>query len=276
MFNPYFIIIPICEILLRLDLDKEIKKLYNSGHIKSISIEKTEKILGCYFGDYFYKVCEYILPYITDYYANPTSKSLVDNYRIIFYSELPSNIIIEYENILNEFYNNSIINFLKTHEFKYSEEDNEYDDTKWLKFIDSVGQISDTTELEELIINFYIPDKISLDKFLANQKSNAKARLGKDIEFLHLTNVGKCTPTFKEYFSKNTLNRIPLLPDWFYQAYPDVALWIHMNKKSLFNDIIKNRESEYVDEKGQIKYTLYRALINIYKKNANSKLECSE
>lgn len=140
-------------------------------------------------------------------------------------------------------------------------------------------------EFKAIIENLLITDGIDFEKYLENEKANnlTEGFLG-GLESWETSNSFStdpairnlkinCTPTFKEHFANNRLNRAPFLPDWYYIAYPDVALWMHKNNKLLDSEI-ESRKNELFNEDGP-KLAFYRWIINRYKNHISKSLECS-
>ena len=149
---------------------------------------------------------------------------------------------------------------------------------KWL----AVQADADMSQEQKIIIrDFYIQDDIQIEKFIENQRANETTGYDKGgISMWEAYNristnpepPINCTPTFRQHFSNNTLNRGNAIPAWFYIAYPDVAYWFHQNF-SKFQDELDSREEELTLDDG-INPVFFRELINRYIK-INVRLECS-
>jgi hypothetical protein len=140
-------------------------------------------------------------------------------------------------------------------------------------------------EFKAIVRLFFIKDGIDFNKYKENEKANSlidsiyggmedfeianSLSFDPDVRNLKIN----CTPTFKAHYVNNRENRNPFLPDWYYIAYPDVALWMHKNS-DLFKDESERRKDELVNEDGP-KPAFFRMFIDGYKKHAGKKLECS-
>lgn len=130
-------------------------------------------------------------------------------------------------------------------------------------------------ELKYIITDFFIPFNIDPVKFLCNR--NADSGPPRNIMYYQDSDF------IKENFSK-TLEKFldePELkacgyPDWFYYAFPDVAMWAIKGKG---NRVIKNEfsnleEHELIDlTRGQLKDRHLKTIVRIYSRT--HKLECS-
>lgn len=137
-------------------------------------------------------------------------------------------------------------------------------------------------EFKMIIKEFLIPDDILIELFFENQRANETTKGWQGgLEMWESSNSIsinpeppiKCTKTFREHFSNDTLNRGGQMPDWFYIAYPDVAHWFHKNITK-FETEMESREDELFGEDG-IRPIFFRELIDRFK-SANGKLECTK
>jgi hypothetical protein len=154
-------------------------------------------------------------------------------------------------------------------------------------------------ELKEAIKHFFIPDNIDFNKFMNNFLANKICeQMGFGIaDFLDLKQNGllnennifinaemlsfierveldkpdttiSCTPTFLKYYSEKGIIRKSELGEWFYIAYPDVAVWFEDN----FELFKRELQREYYF--GVVPIVLYKLIIERYKAQ-NKPLECS-
>lgn len=142
----------------------------------------------------------------------------------------------------------------------------------WEEYIGSVGI---PENILYMLRQFFIPDKIDPQKYANNLQANEAVKSGFGLEIMEQINSEKinCTPTFRKQFANDTSNRGIQAPDWFYEAYPDVAYWL-INNMLLFEKLTNGREHEFIQD-GRIKDTLFREMINYYRSNVNNNLECS-
>lgn len=150
---------------------------------------------------------------------------------------------------------------------------------KWLKFLEFAGC---SQEEEHLFRTFYMADNIDLLKFQKNGEAIEISKAHGGLEFWEMSKSlsvdpivrmqkVNCTPTFKAHFTQN--DYIPSgIPEWFYIAYPDVAVWIMENSKLLEKEF-EGREHEFFSEDGP-NLSFYRKMIDRYKSKVG-KLECS-
>ncbi len=151
---------------------------------------------------------------------------------------------------------------------------------KWVSVLDDNET---TSELKKIIQDFLIKDNIDFDKYLENQEANSLARkIGLDCweraNSLSIYDEVKnkkinCTPTFRKHFANDRSNRGLGIPDWFYIAYPDVALWLIENNSILEKEMESREADFFVNDK--ISNSLFRFLIDRYRNETRNKLECS-
>ena len=150
---------------------------------------------------------------------------------------------------------------------------------RWLDFaLDSEIPVDD-----EVFTEFLLKDHIDCYKFIENHKANEIVYSYSSLDIWERTNalsldesVHKlainCTPSFRMYFCRQGENRGAGVPDWFYIAYPDIAIWMEANSDTLeilFDDI------EEVAAHGKfINPWFFRAIIEIYKQVTKLRLEC--
>ena len=128
--------------------------------------------------------------------------------------------------------------------------------------------------LKSLIKYFLVPYKISLLKFTLNKEYYENPY---PIDFTN--NHIYISPSLKKIkkLKENPFN-IPLgYPNWFFIAFPDVALWAFEGEGL---KLIKNRfknipEDELVDGK-HISPDLLDDIIKLYQNNTNKQLECKK
>jgi len=136
---------------------------------------------------------------------------------------------------------------------------------------------------EHIVRNFFIQDNISFDKYVSNAKANhvvdnfSGLSTWEQIQDLSLEENPtrqplNPTPSFRQYYSENRLNRAPGFPDWFYIAYPDVTHWYELNVDEMESKL-EQRESEFFTESGP-RPAAFRFIINSYK-GSGRQLECS-
>ena len=151
---------------------------------------------------------------------------------------------------------------------------------EWLK-VKNFSQTS--TNFIVIIDQFLLKDNIDFKIYTENSRMNRILNEDYTLEIWHLMNKLKefpelepvCSYSFQKYFSKDLMERAPGFPDWFYSAYPDVAIWFQNNLEELILAIgIKSEEDfeKYVINK-QIKLELLRLIINHYK-SVKGSLEC--
>jgi len=151
---------------------------------------------------------------------------------------------------------------------------------KWRSFL-SIPNIP--IEFKLIIEEFFIKDEIDFTKYLENDKANDIINEFGSLESWQTTKslslyddiahqVIKCSPTFLKYYTDDS-NRISIIPDWFYIAYPDVAFWIIDKLDDLVNEI-SQREHEFVGENDQPNLFFFRTMIEKYKFQGYL-LECS-
>ena len=136
---------------------------------------------------------------------------------------------------------------------------------------------------EFIVRNFFIQDNIEIDKYVSNAKANhivdnfSGLSTWEQSQALSLEeNASRQeinpTPSFRQYYCENRLNRAPGFPDWFYIGYPDVTHWYELNADEMESKL-EQRESEFFTETGP-KPSAFRFIINSYK-SSGRRLECS-
>jgi hypothetical protein len=150
------------------------------------------------------------------------------------------------------------------------------------KWYSVLGDKDVPEEFKKIVYQFFLKDNIDFDKYVENQKANSLIGfLGlKAWETANSLSIYdevrdekiNCTKTFREHFADDRLNRALGIPDWFYIAYPDVALWLGKNL-SLFERELELREKEFIiDDKPNLK--VFRFFIDKYFLSTGEKLEC--
>ena len=151
---------------------------------------------------------------------------------------------------------------------------------KWSSYIDEKKLSS---EDKYIVINFLIKDDILIENYRENNFVNNLFYIHSNLETWEdaqcvsadenvRSSKIKCTPTFRKHFANSRLNRSMIIPDWFYIAYPDVAVWLNNNLDNYEREILKY-EKEF-EKKSEIRFQLFRFFINEYKKNTQNTLEC--
>lgn len=152
----------------------------------------------------------------------------------------------------------------KSKEYSTNDESN---NKKWQTLLNDDGIKSD---FKEIINQFLIPYDIDPIKFLIN----------KDIQ-LHPyklvthRNDEKFSKTLQKFLEKPGL-KARGFPNWFYCAFPDVAMWISNGEgnKILRSELSHLEEHEFIDlNRKKIKEKYLKRFIDLYKNNYN--LECS-
>lgn len=146
---------------------------------------------------------------------------------------------------------------------------------EWQALISEGGVLSFSQTDIRLIGDFLIPDNIDPKKYRSNSVANRAVINGMGLSITERIDQTKinCTPTFRENFSEDTLNRGLQVPDWFYIAYPDVAHWMN-NSMGTLDRISSGREDEFINN-GKPTNAFFKEIINYYKDNVKSELECS-
>ena len=134
--------------------------------------------------------------------------------------------------------------------------------------------ISDTPNSKNLILvvnNFFIRDRINVQKFAANYRIIEMLSNGqKKYEIISL--VG--TKVFEEYFSNDTwMTKVGMgVQNWFVAAYPDAYIWFQKNYDTYKDEA--NRIFEANQSGNAIPHAFYRFVINSYVFQG-FKLECT-
>jgi hypothetical protein len=122
-----------------------------------------------------------------------------------------------------------------------------------------------------LIINFLLPYKISVLKFLLNKD------YWEDPFPVDFTNNHKhIAPSLKKI--KESRYDIALgYPDWFFVAFPDVAFWAMKGPgKSLIMSKFKNYPEEKLSDGNYLRPNLLNEIIKMYLNNTGNPLECKK
>ncbi|MCU0438485.1 MAG: hypothetical protein MUC49_11265 [Raineya sp.] len=128
---------------------------------------------------------------------------------------------------------------------------------------------------QDIIINFFKIDNIDPVIYSKNEKYfNVSDTYFIEIKMNNIKS--EITPSFFHFLYPDA--RPSGYPDWFITAYPDVALWFSDNYGEVknipvFKDILSN-EHNYIHN-NKFNHYFLRLIINYYKNNINSDLECS-
>jgi hypothetical protein len=113
---------------------------------------------------------------------------------------------------------------------------------KWLSALSNKYE----EEWGMIIKNFMIVDNINYEKFYINSKwENNTLSLYQDEN-----DLANCSASYRKYFSDGHSNRklnnseIGYNNNWFYLAYPDVALWFGDNYENIKHSLI-NQGAEF-------------------------------
>ena len=100
---------------------------------------------------------------------------------------------------------------------------------RWISFLNEVESPIDrirTSKWRFVVDNFLIKHNIDFDKYSANFNwNNGRLLMDQNPNDIHF-----CSESYRKYFATTTnewklTNRELGINDWFYYAYPDVAIW---------------------------------------------------
>ncbi|MDP3024504.1 MAG: hypothetical protein Q8O10_03115 [candidate division Zixibacteria bacterium] len=133
----------------------------------------------------------------------------------------------------------------------------------------------DVKEFKQGVASCLIPDKISPDKFRANNLLLSTRGIP---QLLDRNEQLSPTPSLKRFY---LISDRPMgYPQWFIAAYPDVVSWVADNieqEESILHNIFGNMsDDELLTGKRRTKVKYLRILIDTYLKETGLPLECSE
>lgn len=120
------------------------------------------------------------------------------------------------------------------------------------------------------ITELFIPNKISILKYTVNQDATSDP-------FRHIIYRDKTlfSKTLK-IFQENTLLKAAGYPNWFYLAFPDVAMWsIKGEGYKLLEEKFKDLTLNELIYNNYIKLEHLQTIVNLYKQNVHTPLEVS-
>lgn len=147
---------------------------------------------------------------------------------------------------------------------------------RWMSFLNEVESPIDRYGVSKwrlIVDNFFLKHNIDYDKFYYNAKwDNDRLSIYQD-----KNDIYKCSPSFKKYFGdtieRKLTNKKLGVNEWFYHAYPDVAIWFEEHYVEIENYC--NSVGYYYSFEDE-KYNLhvFEYVINEYLKQ-QGKLECT-
>jgi hypothetical protein len=127
---------------------------------------------------------------------------------------------------------------------------------------------------QDIIINFFKTDNIDPVAYSKNEKYlNISSTNFMNLKIDKIKS--EVSPSFFYFLYPNA--RPSGYPDWFITGYPDIAFWLSENYERIkelpdFRDILSDTHN-YVHN-NKLNHSFLRLIINYYKKNISSDLEC--
>lgn len=129
---------------------------------------------------------------------------------------------------------------------------------------------NDTDEFfKKLIINFLLPYRISVFKFMFNKEYYNTPEVAQ-----FAMNKKPIAPSLL-LLVENPMVRSLGYPNWFYIVFPDVAWWALQGEGNpIVKEVFGNLPIGEVVEGDKLKYSFLQQIINLYIKQTNNMLEC--
>jgi len=125
-------------------------------------------------------------------------------------------------------------------------------------------------EFRYLISNFFIPYRISCMKFMFNQEAFESPELiNPNYQLKHIA------PSLR-IFIEDPYHNVSLgYPNWFYEAFPEVVVWIRKNAgRTWFETKFKNYSDDDLIENNHLKTIYLKEIIDKYLQVSGKELEC--